>query len=246
LNAKRYIEFAKQIMRRLNSPEDYREFQRFQARWLLEEFSKWGLRLRDDIVLDLGSGLGGYSVEMTNCAKMVCALDVRPVKVTGDRENYFFVNGDALNLPFSDSSFDFVFCSSLLEHVPDKKRVRLLEEIRRVLKPSGYCYLSFPPFYSVVGGHEFKPFHLLGEKTALVLARYLKRINARNFEEYGLYRSTIYGAKKKIKERKLEIVRQKTRFSPINVSRIPLLNEFLTWHVEFVLRRAKLEEHRSG
>jgi len=244
LNAKRYIEFVKIIMSRFNSEEDYRRFQQFQARWLLEEFNEWGIDLRDDIVLDVGSGLGGYSVEMMNCAKMVCAVDIMPVKVAGDKENYFFVNGDALNLPFNNNSFDFVFCSSLLEHIPNKKRARLLEEVRRVLKPGGYCYLSFPPFYTLVGGHGFKPFHLLGERTALILSRCLKTIDAKSFDEYGLYRTTIHGIKKMI-EGKFEITTQKTRFSPINVSRIPLLNEFLTWHVEFVLCKVEAVADRS-
>ncbi len=79
------------------------------------------------------------------------------------------IGADALHASFSDESFPFVFCASLIEHVPEP--IGLLTEIARVLTRDGSAYLSFPPFYSPVGGHQFKPFHLLGEQLALRLTR---------------------------------------------------------------------------
>jgi SAM-dependent methyltransferase len=49
---------------------------------------------------------------------------------------------DLQNLPFSDSSYDFVFASHVLEHIPDDKKA--LQEIRRILKPNGIAILPVP------------------------------------------------------------------------------------------------------
>ena len=50
--------------------------------------------------------------------------------------------GDIHQLPILDDSFDCVFCTGTLEHVPDPwKAVR---EINRVLKPSGLVHIDVP------------------------------------------------------------------------------------------------------
>src|SRR5262245_5756210 len=45
------------------------------------------------------------------------------------------VRCSATDLPFADASFDFVFSSSVLEHIRDRERA--FAEIRRVLRPGG-------------------------------------------------------------------------------------------------------------
>lgn len=47
------------------------------------------------------------------------------------------VEGDALALPFSDASFDYVMAFHVITVVPD--HARLLAEARRVLRPGGTC-----------------------------------------------------------------------------------------------------------
>ena len=49
---------------------------------------------------------------------------------------------DLINLPFSDSTYDFVFASHVLEHIVDDQKA--LKEIRRVLKPNGLAFLPVP------------------------------------------------------------------------------------------------------
>jgi SAM-dependent methyltransferase len=51
-------------------------------------------------------------------------------------------NVDIQSLPFSDNTYDFVFASHVLEHVPDDKKA--ISEIRRVLKPNGIAILPVP------------------------------------------------------------------------------------------------------
>lgn len=58
-----------------------------------------------------------------------------------------FVNGDARSLPFSDSSFDFVFSVGLIEHFEEP--AQLLLEQCRVLKPEGHLLVQVPQKYSL-------------------------------------------------------------------------------------------------
>jgi ubiquinone/menaquinone biosynthesis C-methylase UbiE len=48
------------------------------------------------------------------------------------------------NIPFPDEYFDIVFCSNVLDHVTDPQKT--VEEIYRVLKPSGYFVLTVEIF----------------------------------------------------------------------------------------------------
>ena len=51
-------------------------------------------------------------------------------------------NVDLQQLPFEDDTYDFVFASHVLEHVPDDQRA--ISEIRRILKPKGIAILPVP------------------------------------------------------------------------------------------------------
>lgn len=59
------------------------------------------------------------------------------------------VLGDGQRLPFRDASFDTVFCSEVLEHVPEPGRLVL--EVARILKPGGTLILTTPQTW---GLHE--------------------------------------------------------------------------------------------
>ena len=50
--------------------------------------------------------------------------------------------GDARKMPFADESFDIVFATDVLEHIPDYDIA--INEIRRVLKTDGIAILSGP------------------------------------------------------------------------------------------------------
>jgi ubiquinone/menaquinone biosynthesis C-methylase UbiE len=47
------------------------------------------------------------------------------------------VRGDALELPFSDSQFDYVICSLFTHHFVDEQVVQILREMSRV-RSGGY------------------------------------------------------------------------------------------------------------
>ncbi|UJH91079.1 methyltransferase domain-containing protein [Antarcticibacterium sp. 1MA-6-2] len=52
------------------------------------------------------------------------------------------VKADICNLPFEDSSFDFILCNHVLEHIPNDTRA--MQELFRVLKPGGTAILQIP------------------------------------------------------------------------------------------------------
>ena len=59
----------------------------------------------------------------------------------GDYSKRFnFNQADAQNIPYEDNSFDVVIADHIFYHISDKQKA--LSEIKRVLKPKGYLYLS--------------------------------------------------------------------------------------------------------
>jgi SAM-dependent methyltransferase len=248
-----YLTLAQLGRRRLASYADYVAFQRQQARMLSEYLERHGVSLRQRRVLDLGSGLGGYTLEWQAQGGRVVALDLAAASPLVRQAGISFSRGDAQRLPFISNTFDVVFCASLIEHVPHADW--LLSATWRVLRPGGICYFSFPPFYSPRGGHEFSPFHYLGETAALKLARRDRNIadwwyahyditsSARSFAEtfrgWGLYRVTIRRARRWIKEAGFTVRHFGTRYLPVNLAAIPVLGEVLAWHVQMILEKTE-------
>jgi SAM-dependent methyltransferase len=86
-------------------------------------------------VLDAGAGRGAYREILKNTAQEYIGMDVSSSEATS-------AVGDIQTLPFSEESFDTVFCSQVLEHVP--RPWNALAEMKRVLKPGGHLILSVP------------------------------------------------------------------------------------------------------
>ncbi|HJW91320.1 MAG TPA: class I SAM-dependent methyltransferase [Anaerolineales bacterium] len=234
--------------RRLRSEDDYKRFQAFQARLLLQYLRRYRVQLPGKLVLDLGSGIGGYSEVLAATGARVYSLDLIAQQQLS--LGCGAIKGNALSIPLKDGSMDFIFCASLIEHVPDPGK--LITEIRRVLAPGGLCYLSFPPYYSPLGGHEFSPFHYLGERWALRLNRrkrdiawgmeyYKLNLTPRSFkelfEDWGLYKMTVSKAMRLVRGSGLRLVNLSTRYFPISLVRWPILGEIFTWHAQFLLEK---------
>ena len=144
--------------------------------------------------------------------------------------------------PFEDNEFDVLYCSSVIEHVSDP--ANLLKESWRVLKPGGVLFLSFPPFYSLalIGGHQFKPFHFLGERLAVRLTNLIYGSDyqdyASSFGTFGLYPLTIDRVKHLVISNQFKILDTFTRMSPVNTCRLPgILKDLMTWHVCYLSQK---------
>ena len=104
-------------------------------------------------ILDVCCGTGDIAIALArgNPAFDVTGIDVSPAMLAQAREkgagitNLHWVQGDVMDLPFKDESFDVVCISFGLRNTPDYRRV--LREMRRILRPGGkvYCLDSFVP-----------------------------------------------------------------------------------------------------
>lgn len=52
------------------------------------------------------------------------------------------INVDITNIDFENNSFDVIYCSHVLEHVPDD--IKAMREFYRILKPGGWAMLQVP------------------------------------------------------------------------------------------------------
>ena len=80
--------------------------------------------------------------------------------------------GDAQDLPFADACFDTVVCTYALCNVPDE--IRVIAEMRRVLKPGGHLILvdhvrsTVTPLFWLQRLFEFIPSRTKGEHRHVV------------------------------------------------------------------------------
>ena len=236
-----WVRLLKLGRRRFRSQADYVRFQAFQAGLIIAALEAKGVRIAGKWALDLGCGDGGYSLALSAKTNRVVAVDrniVQKARESCPGGPILWNQADASALPFRDGQFEFILCASLIEHVDNP--AGLLSEIRRVLAPDGICYLSFPPFYSPVGGHHFKPYHLLGERVAMRLARRPGESYRTAWSQWGLYPRSIRQVSRLIKAAGFDVRSMSTRFLPVNFAAVPVIGEFLTWHVEFIIAKPRV------
>jgi glycosyltransferase involved in cell wall biosynthesis len=111
-------------------------------------------------VLDIGAGSGVITAslaERVGPEGRVVGVDLVDQRVVS--EGYEFVQVTDTNLPFEAESFDLVVSNHILDHVGGEREKRHhLEEIRRVLRPGGACYLAVANRWVVVEPHFHLPF----------------------------------------------------------------------------------------
>ncbi len=107
-------------------------------------------------ILDLGCGEGRNSLLFAE-ENEAYGLDICPKRMLLNEENALdksyrtLVVGNAISLPFSETSFDSVICMEMIEHVTETRQ--LATEINRVLKEGGKLILSTPNLVSL--GNRF-------------------------------------------------------------------------------------------
>ncbi len=97
-------------------------------------------------VLDLGCGNGRFYQLFEGKKIDYCGVDISEKLIEKAKENYpkaSFEVANALNLPFKDKKFDFVFSVAVFHHIPTvEERIRFLKESKRVLKKNGILKIS--------------------------------------------------------------------------------------------------------
>ncbi len=113
-------------------------------------------QLNDKKILEVGSGIGA----LQDLVADYTGLDISHNVVSYYHKPFFVASATAM--PFPDNTFDAIWTIWVLEHVPEPQR--MLEEMRRVLKPGGVLYLlpawNVPPW--AADGYQVRPYRDFG------------------------------------------------------------------------------------
>jgi 2-polyprenyl-3-methyl-5-hydroxy-6-metoxy-1,4-benzoquinol methylase len=96
-------------------------------------------------LLNVGGSAGIIDNSLADHFHSVVSIDIdeqaiKHAKSNFQKKNINFQLGDAINLAFSDNSFDVLICSHVYEHVTSPEK--MTDEIFRVLVPGGICYFA--------------------------------------------------------------------------------------------------------
>jgi SAM-dependent methyltransferase len=92
-------------------------------------------------ILEIGAGTGQQAAEIARRGFAIDAIEISASNYSRSRI-YPITDYDGQHIPFPDASFDIVFSSNVLEHVPNLSQLN--QEISRVLKANGYCIHVMP------------------------------------------------------------------------------------------------------
>ncbi|PVE25414.1 hypothetical protein DC522_05835 [Microvirga sp. KLBC 81] len=117
------------------------------------------------VVLDIASGEGYGSAFLSTAARRVVGVDVSEAAIRYARHRYVdspnleFEVGDIQKLAFPDATFDLITCFETVEHVQEPARA--IQELRRILKPSGTLLISTPNPERYTREFDYhNPFHI--------------------------------------------------------------------------------------
>lgn len=109
-------------------------------RWKEKGFNKF---------LDLGCGRGRHSIQFAKGGFDVSSVDLSDIAVNGLNEwscreglKISAVVGDMMHLPYEDNTFDCLLAYHVISHTDSKGIIKVISELRRVLKSKGEFYIS--------------------------------------------------------------------------------------------------------
>ena len=116
--------------------------------WIMDRIESEAARLQGKKLLEVGCGMGYDSLEFIKRGVRVTAVDLTPNAVEFCRRHFEVVGadvdevreGNALDLPFPDASFDAVWSNGVLHATGDTQKA--IDEVWRVLKPGGRAIIS--------------------------------------------------------------------------------------------------------
>jgi len=112
--------------------------------------------VKDGLILDMATGTGRSLIALGNRGYNVIGIDITMAMLAIAKkraeelqiQSISLTQGDAINLPFKDESFDAVVCTRFLHIMPYKTQRFFINEMGRVLKPNGLIICEFySPFW---------------------------------------------------------------------------------------------------
>lgn len=122
-----------------------------------------GVPVKGASVIEIGSAEGGNLCAMAeHGAAELVGTDIAEVRLESARQiadllglDITYSSHDVIYQPIQKEwtgHFDVALLRDVIEHLDDAEIA--LRNIRRVLKPGGVLYVTFPPYYSPFGGHQ--------------------------------------------------------------------------------------------
>lgn len=174
-------------------------YNRHEQRRLIAALSEADMLVEENSrkALDFGAGTGNVTSKLLALGYQVTAVDISPEMCDVLRKKFQshvdagkleIVNSPIEDIDFSDGSFDFISCYSVLHHLPDYEGA--LRKLCGFLKRSGVMYLD----------HEASPYYwnaeptMLGEIVKSVYLHSNPMINSLHFRVVGFKVPTVdYG-----------------------------------------------------
>jgi 2-polyprenyl-3-methyl-5-hydroxy-6-metoxy-1,4-benzoquinol methylase len=129
------------------------------------DYETAALLARGKTVLDLGCNAGHGTHILGRACERITGVDVSPAAIAAAEsrhasDNVHFRLVDGMSLPFAAQSFDLITSFQVIEHLADYDIY--LNEISRVLKPSGLLLITTPNAAIRVhaGQKPWNPFHV--------------------------------------------------------------------------------------
>lgn len=121
-------------------------------------------------ILDIGAGDGFISSYFITKKNKVTCVDIEDQRIE-KKAKFFKVISSKLS--FKSDEFDIVISNHVIEHIKNQKLH--LEEIRRVLKKDGVCYIATPNWNFPVEPHYKLPLiHYLPQKAFVKILKITK------------------------------------------------------------------------
>lgn len=99
--------------------------------------------------LDLGCGLGRHAILFGLNDFTVLCFDISEYSIFRTKEwaekenlNFDYKIGDMLDLPYESESIDCIFCKNVISHTNTEGIIKIITELKRVLRINGECYLT--------------------------------------------------------------------------------------------------------
>jgi len=115
-------------------------------------------------IMDIGCGDGGVLIPLLEKGCICTGIELDEMK-SGFAKNFlaeFIVTGKAevINQNIYEEKalekyaglFDLILLKDVIEHIPGQEK--FIPYLRKFLKPGGYVYFGFPPWYMPHGGHQ--------------------------------------------------------------------------------------------
>jgi len=106
---------------------------------LAKDYRKYFLNNKKTKIIDIGCGISPVSPNVRDT--IFIESDKNAVKILKNL-GYNSIEGDICDIPLNKDFADAIFCSEVLEHVPDYKKA--IKEFFRVLKKDGLLLITVP------------------------------------------------------------------------------------------------------